>query len=328
MGVSLLKFNPHPLLRSAHVQTVLSSRLVRQFDATGNDLLDQARTVTIECGDGVRLQAVVNETSASQPLVIIIHGWLGRADSPYVRRAAVALNRAGFNVARLLLRDHGDTGSLNEEMFNSARIVEVVAATNWLVDQYGTAGGGIMGFSLGGNFALRVARDASRHPRLQACLAVCPVIDPEKAVRAIDDGWVGYRWYFLRKWRQALVEKQGAFPDAYDLDAALKLPSVAALTDYLVARHLPFVHSREYYQHYTLTGNGLAGLEIPTRILAAADDPVVPIGDVETLDGSRHLDVVVSRFGGHCGFIEDFRLRSALDWYTPEFFTSKLLQIT
>ena len=151
------------------------------------------------------------------------------------------------------------------------------------------------------------------------------VIDPEKAVRAIDSGWVGYRWYFLRKWRQALVEKQGAFPDAYDLDAALKLPSVAALTDYLVARHLPFVHSREYYQHYTLTGNGLAGLEIPTRILAAADDPVVPIGDVETLDGSRHLDVVVSRFGGHCGFIEDFRLRSALDWYTPEFFTSKLL---
>jgi hypothetical protein len=140
-----MEFRPHRLLRSPHLQTLLSSRIVRGGDGVGADLHQRAEPVVLEARDGARLQALVDPprgTGANEPLVVVIHGWLGRADSPYVRRAASALHAAGFRVARLHLRDHGDTAHLNEELFNAARITEVVDVCNALASRYGAEGAG------------------------------------------------------------------------------------------------------------------------------------------------------------------------------------------
>ena len=98
-----MQFDPPLLLRSPHMQTLLSSRLVRGFSSAAQALLERAETIIVPCRDGVRLQALANLDFPDAPMVIVVHGWLGRADSPYVRRTADALHGAGFNVARLLL---------------------------------------------------------------------------------------------------------------------------------------------------------------------------------------------------------------------------------
>ena len=90
-----------------------------------------------------------------------------------------------------------------------------LVAVLMLQQEHGAGRGGVLGFSLGGNFALRVAR-ALQIPTL----AICPAIDPEATMRAIDAGWTGYRWYFIRKWHRALKAKQQAFPDRYDFSPA------------------------------------------------------------------------------------------------------------
>jgi predicted alpha/beta-fold hydrolase len=319
VGSVLIDLDPPALLRSPHVQTVLSSRIAGRI--RGDDtLLATAKTLTIDCGEGVRLKAVVNDAGPQAQLIILIHGWLGEANSPYLRHAAGALHDAGFSVARLLLRDHGDTSGLNEAMFNSARIDEVVAACSWLIDRYGALGAGLMGFSLGGNFALRVGRNPDRDPRLGAVLAICPVVDPAKSVEVLDGGWFGYRWYFLRKWRRALREKQAAFPAIYDVEGGLTLPTIAELTDYFVARYTPFANSTEYYTHYTLTNDDFDGVETPARVVAAADDPVIPVDTVRSLKSQGPLDVVVTRFGGHCAYIEDYALGSAVGRHALRYF--------
>jgi predicted alpha/beta-fold hydrolase len=315
-----MEFRPPRLLRSPHVQTLLSSRLVRGFDTTGFDLLQRAATLTLECRDAVRLQAVVNADRTGAPLVIVVHGWLGRADSPYVRRASTALYRAGFNVARLLLRDHGDTAGLNPELFNAARIDEVVDACNLLAARHGSAGTGLMGFSLGGNFSLRVAAHPDCSPAMRACLAVCPVVDPATSAAALDAGWAPYRWYFVRKWREAFAAKAAAFPGRYDFSATRRMDRIGALTDYLVERYTPFANAADYYAHYTLTPARLAPIVMQTRVLATADDPVIPLATVEPLRGANGGLVELSARGGHCAFIENYGLRSALDAYAVRYF--------
>ncbi len=325
-----MDFIPPRLIRSPHLQTLLSSRLVRGGDGVGEALMGRAETVTLECRGGVRLQAVLNPPDrapvggSAVPWILLIHGWLGRADSPYVRRASAALHAAGFGVARLLLRDHGDTAHLNEALFNAARIGEVVDAANALADrvQTTTTNWGLIGFSLGGNFVLRLAAHAELSPHFQRALAVCPVLDPAEAVTELDRGWFAYRQYFLGKWRRSLLAKQAAFPDRYDFSQALELTRVSSLTDYFVARHTEFRDAAEYYSHYTLGPDQLRALRMPTRVLATEDDPVVPARHARALKQVDADLVTLSRYGGHCGFIENLRLGSALDRYAVEFFAA------
>lgn len=317
-----MEFRPHPLLRSPHLQTLLSSRLVRGRDAIGTDLVEDAETVVVPCRDGIRLQALLNPPrAAGAPWVLLIHGWLGRADSPYLRRASAALHAAGFGVARLLLRDHGDTAHLNEKLFNAARIGEVVDAANHLAAHPAAADWGLMGFSLGGNFVLRLAAHPGLAPAFGRALAVCPVLDPGAAVAALDAGWVAYRRYFLGKWRRAFLEKQAAFPERYDFAEAMALSRVATLTDYFIARHTPFRDAADYYRHYTLGPELLTALRIPVRIVASEDDPVVPARHARALAAADGGVVALARHGGHCGFIENFRLDSALDRYAVDYFS-------
>lgn len=330
-----MEFRPHFLLRSPHLQTVLASRL-RRGHAAAAEL--PSLSVTIPCRDGGRLQALVTPArgaaaspdsvqSASQaPLAVLIHGWLGTGDAAYLRRAQVALHRAGFTVARLLLRDHGGTAHLNEELFNAARLGEVVDACNWLAGRYGPGGAGLIGYSLGGNFVLRLAAHPQVCDRFRAALAVCPVLDPAASVVALDRGLAVYRHYFVRRWRRAFEEKRQAFPERYAFTDVHRLAMVSTLTDYFVQRHTPYADAAEYYSHYTLRREFFRTLRMPVRLLATEDDPVLPAQHARALLGSRSEAEVVTLLphGGHCGFIEDFRLGSPLEAYAVRYLEQHL----
>jgi predicted alpha/beta-fold hydrolase len=82
-----------------------------------------------ETPEGIRLQAP-SSLKTGAPTVIVMHGWLGHADSGYVLSAAAQLWEQGFPVVRLNLSDHSDAAHLNEEMFHSARIEKVIDAVS------------------------------------------------------------------------------------------------------------------------------------------------------------------------------------------------------
>src|SRR3546814_3815147 len=90
-------------------------------------------------------------------LALLLHGWEGSTESSYMRMTAVQLLRRGFEVFRLNFRDHGDTHHLNEALFHSNRIDEVVHAACDIARRFLPAEGPprsmvAAGHSLGGNF--------------------------------------------------------------------------------------------------------------------------------------------------------------------------------
>jgi predicted alpha/beta-fold hydrolase len=97
---------------------------------------------------------------------------------------------------------------------------------------------------------------------------------------------------------------------------------VATLTDHFVTRHTPYHDASDYYDRYRLDRAFLSRLRIPVRILATEDDPVLPVEHARALLGGTEAGDVVSLipFGGHCAFIQDFRLRSALDQFAARHF--------
>jgi hypothetical protein len=87
------------------------------------------------------------------------------------------------------------------------------------------------------------------------------------------------------------------------------------MTDFFVTRYTEFPDLVSYLRGYAVTGDRLSGLKVPVSILLAEDDPVIPAAAARRLARSAPITVHRSRFGGHCGFLRDYRLRCWLDDY-------------
>lgn len=305
-------------LRDPHVQSLLGGspwrrRLIRGRRARA--LVAAARPELVDCGDGVRLLGFHSpHADGSRGLAILLHGWEGSADANYVLSLGAVLYSAGFNVFRLNFRDHGATHALNVELFHSCRIDEVVNATRQIVAAHPAQRTFLIGHSLGGNFALRVAaRAPAASIELARVIAVCPVLRPSSTMRALEEGLWIYRQYFLSRWRRSLLAKASAFPEIYDFGDLRRLPTLTATTEFFVKRYTSFPDLDAYLQGYAITGAALAGLRVPSRLIVAADDPVIPIADLADVAQPSALEVTVVRQGGHCAFLESYRLTSWLD---------------
>ena len=317
-------FIPPVLLRNHHVQSVLNSVKLRKpiVKLRAKGMLHASRQHIIDCGDGVRLQGFYSgHNLGSDDLCILIHGWEGSADSSYLISAAGFLWNKGLNVFRLNLRDHGDSHHLNKELFHSCRIAEVVGAVKSVEKKFPHKRLLLGGFSLGGNFALRVA---VRAPGAEICLdrvvAMCPVLNPKHTMEAMENGLFIYHWYFMKKWRRALEIKRSYFPE---LDALKNIPrfrKISDMTDYFVRKFTEFPDLYTYLNGYTITGEALAHLQIPSTIIASIDDPVIPAKDIQKLATPECLKIETTQYGGHCGFLENFRLLSWADHKMAEIF--------
>ncbi len=311
-------FKPNPLFRNPHVQTICASTGPRKFlvRRRARTLIEHANTYILDCGDGVRLQGEYSAAPNNQRgLVILIHGWLGCNDSLYLLSTGQHLFQAGYNVFRLNLRDHGETGHLNRELFNSTRIDEVVNAVKQIQLLFPQDKTFLCGFSLGGNFALRVAANAPQKAiQLNQVVAVCPVINPYKTNQQLNAGPVIYHRYFRNKWRRSLQQKLQHFPD-YNYGTLLKkMKTLDDMNYYFVPNHTEYQHVADYLNGYGLGKDRLQALKVPCHIISSADDPVISAQDLNELP-QQHSNLVIelTQYGGHCGYINGFSLSSWID---------------
>ncbi|HOX71163.1 alpha/beta fold hydrolase [Dokdonella sp.] len=316
------------LLRNPHVQSVLASSGVRRllYRRRLSRLERGATGHVLDCGDGVRLlglhtpQRVMDHPRG---LVVLLHGWEGSVQSSYVLHTGSRLLADGYDVFRLNFRDHGDTHHLNPELFHSCRIDEVVGAVGAVARMFHDLPLGIAGFSLGGNFALRVAlRAPDAGIPLAYALAVCPAISPRDAMDAIEQGPWFYEAYFLRKWRRSLVLKQRAFPQPALFSADDMRGNLRALTRALVLKHTGFKSVEDYFDGYSIAGNRLAAMRVPTTILTSADDPIIPVADFRQLTLPPCVELEIAPAGGHCGFIQGLSLTS----WTEDYIAHRMLR--
>lgn len=269
----------------------------------------------LDAGEGVRL-AGLHSGHGDRPrdLVTIIHGWEGSAESLYVLSAAGHLFDAGFDIFRLNLRDHGRSHALNREPFTCTRLREVVQALAAVDRQYPHRRHFLVGFSLGGNFALRVAlHTPAAGIDLAKVVAICPAILPHLTMDDLERGFFLYRAYFLFKWKRSLRRKLALYPDLGYGEALRTRHSLRTMNDYFVPHLTEFATPLDYFMGYAIADDVLRGLTVPSHIIAAADDPVIDVSHLERLARPPCLSVEISKYGGHCGYIENFRMQSWLD---------------
>ena len=305
-----LTFKPRWLARNRHFQTIFSSYYRRH----GTAMQQAAQEMILDAGNGVRLQGYYSpqSTSHSRGMVLLLHGWLGSINASYVVTLGEYLFHQGYAIFRLNLRDHGDTHQLNPGPFRGDLLDEVFAAIRWIAQLDIEQPLHLIGASLGGNFALRLAWRHSQTPlpNLQHTITICPVLDPHQTTLQLDNGYWLYLAYFRHKWRRSMRRKQALFPNLYDFSAEIAAQKCMDMTEIFVRNHSPYPNALAYFKNYTVTPEMMLALRSPTTLIPAVDDPIVPIKEFRPFsDLTSQLKVYVQPYGGHVGFIDIFPVR-------------------
>jgi uncharacterized protein len=320
-------FQPRRIVRGAAAQTVLAMWRPPGIDVTLDEqplLLDAGHDRTgVDPGRPVRLLGYFNASRQVGPgkgMVLVLHGWEGCSHSNYNLIQAQLLAEAGYDVFRLNLRDHGprllvNPYSLNRGLFLGTLIEEVATAARRVAELARARPFYIVGASMGGNFALRLALWHRREPfpNLVKVIAICPAIDPASATDALDSH-PATRRYFRQRWLRSLRDKQALYPDLYDFRPVMYMPLVRDMTDWLIRRyaHLSqngFRTADEYFSTYSAYDAVHGELAVSTTIFAAANDPVIPVKDFYDLPAHPLLKLEIHPTGGHCGFMDVLPMR-------------------
>ncbi|MGH1537409.1 MAG: YheT family hydrolase [Gammaproteobacteria bacterium] len=301
-------YYPPVVYRNGHTNTIAAASLLRKAYAkhASRDFHLHSNSIILSLPDDVQLEGKLNthEFTKPRPLVMILHGWLGCADSLYLLPIASQLYKHGFNVFRLNFRDHGGTQYLNKELFHSCRLSEVLDATRAIQEQVPHSTFHIVGFSLGGNFALRIGAQAkNKNLSIDKIISVCPVMNAANALDETKSMPKIYTQYYLQRWKKMLQIKHKLFPEDYDLATIHQQKSLTSMTEHLLLQYTEFDSVQRYLQNYSITGTCLKTLSINSHVYIAQDDPVIPAYDADNLYVTDFLNIHYTQHGGHCGYL-------------------------
>ena len=241
------------------------------------------------------------------PTLLALHGLEGSSEAHYMRGLADKGRAAGFNVVLLNQRNCCRTEHLSRGLYHSGLSADPAAVIRELIEVDGTPAVAVVGYSLGGNLALKLAGGygAGAPAPLRAICAVSPTLDLALCVDALERrSNAVYEWNFVRNLKRRMRRKARAVPGRFDLAPLAGVRTVREFDEAFTAPHHGFRDAADYY-HRASSLRVIDRVAVPTLILSASDDPFVPPAQFRdpAIAGNPYLRTVITARGGHCGFL-------------------------
>lgn len=299
------EYAPPGWLRGGHRMTIYAWARRRAFPA-----LPAATPRYFDVAPRVRLLGLCHWQArpTDHPTLVILHGLEGSSDAHYMRGMADKAFRRGFNVVRMNHRNCGNTEHLSEGLYHSGLTSDHEAVLREMAEEDRLPSIVLAGYSLGGNLALKLAGDAGAGapPWLAGVCAVSPTLDLAACMDLLERGENRlYEWNFMQSLKRRLRRKARLAPGVYDLRGLWRVWSVRTFDDRYTARHHGFAGAADYY-YRAASMRVVDRIAVPALIITAEDDPFVPSAPFgePAVTGNPHLTVIITRHGGHCGFVE------------------------
>jgi len=185
-----------PLFRNPHVLTILGNFWPRGFDFSRYAMTTRLVRTDQDTHVLVQTQTPTGEAIAE---VVLLHGLEGGGDAGYIRSMAWHALEAGFIAHRFHMRTCGGTESLCKTLYHAGLTCDLEA----FLRQLRAEGRGLpvflIGFSLGGNVALKLAGELGRTDLVQGvCAAIVlsslmPHVPRDKLTCHMVDGLYAWR---------------------------------------------------------------------------------------------------------------------------------------
>ncbi len=267
-------------------------------------------------GSGDLLVAAANRPGAettTRPTVVLIHGLSGSSESTYMLSSARHWLARAHPVLRLNLRGAGRSRAHCRTQYHAGRTRDLNDAL-FALDREWTANGLVLiGYSLGGNMLLKfMAEYAGAFPILAAASISAPIDLAAASSRFMQLRNVFYQRVLLQSM------KEECFGGAAEISVAesarvLAARSVREFDDRFVAPRNGYRDADHYYAE-NQSRRFLSGIEVPTLVIHALDDPWIPAEAYTSYPWPRHPKLIplLASGGGHVGFHDRSREST---WY-------------
>ena len=226
----------------------------------------------------------------------------------------------GFNIILLNQRNCGGTEALCDGLYHSGLTADAAHVIQEVTSNDGIERVVVAGYSRGGNLALKLAGDygATPPPQLRGVCAVSPVIELGRCVEALERrSNLLYQLNFVRGLRARMRRKNLTHPGRFAMDRLAGVWTVRQFDEAYTAPFFGFADATDYY--YRASALRVVGtIRVPALIITAADDPFVPTEPFRdpALTANPNVTVVITKHGGHCGFVG--RATKSSDGYWAE----------
>jgi hypothetical protein len=262
--------------------------------------------------------SVVSHQSSpkERPLVVLFHGLEGSSRSHYAVALMAAVRDAGWR--GVVVHFRGCSGEPNRlpRAYHSGDTREI----DWIVRRFRAQDAVTplfaTGVSLGGNALLKWLGDHGESAAriVDAAVAISVPLDLMATGNALGQGLnLVYTRNFLATLRAMSLGKLKRFPGLYDANAVRASRTLREFDDLVTAPLHGFEDADDYWTRAS-SKPGLKNIRVPTLILNAKNDPLVPapalprtgeVSAVVTLEQPEH--------GGHAGFVRG-PFPGNLDW--------------
>lgn len=259
-----------------------------------------------------------------KPLIILSHGLEGNSTRQYITGMVKLLTQNGFDCLAWNFRSCGGEMNQTAQFYHSGATEDLNAVINYAFEK-GYSDVRLVGFSLGGNLTLKYLGEqgAAIDSRIKGAIVFSVPMDLKACSLAIIEPRNQiYMHRFLKSLKPKVMEKAALYPQRIDLkDYAL----VKTLYDFDHIYTAP-LHGFEGADHYYAECSSQFFVEpitVPTMIVNAENDPIVPFGSlpIDVLRAHPNVTLLATRDGGHCGF-RPARLTDEFYWsekYALEF---------
>jgi hypothetical protein len=310
---------PNFLLKNSSIQTILASFKPKSLQK--NSSYTNSTLQLIKLKSNYKLLGYYSENKTNKGFIILLHGWEGSSDSSYVLRTSEYFFEKGYSIFRYNFQDHGNTHHLNEGLFHGNLLKENVEAIESILKNYAGKKQSkyIIGFSLGGNYAIRIGIELSKKNQFKVnhIFSISPAIDPENSTMKMDSNSF-LRKFFLKEWKNSLLMKQKLFPYIYNFEEDFQSKTIMELTENVVVKYSNYSSAKEYFNAYKIKNQNLKQLNYPLTIITSKDDPICDYRDLEKIEFNQNYNILLTNYGGHNGFFEDLHLNCFYNRYILE----------
>jgi predicted alpha/beta-fold hydrolase len=236
-----------------------------------------------------------------KPLVILIHGLTGSETSRNIRASTAYHLSRNHPVVRLNLRNAGPSLGKCRHFYHAGRSQDLRDALAALPRDLTSRGVFLVGVSLGGNMLLKGLAERAGLEGVIGAASVCAPIELKAAQMRI---MAPRNFIYERHLLGSLVRDTRCIVEGTPL--AKRLPALRSIYDFddqIVAPLGGFTGAEDYYARSSAAPL-ISSIEKPTLLIAAANDPWIPVTSYANRDWSRNgaLSVAITPGGGHVGF--------------------------
>lgn len=296
------RFDPYvPLFRNPHTATIAGRYWPTWYDESRLPATGQL----FDTEPGVQVLGHWNRhgSTGGRGVVVAIHGLAASSRAPYMRALARAALEQGFDVLRLNVRNCGGTEHLAPTLYHSGLTCDL----RFVVEQLAPRPVFLVGFSMGGNMALKLAGEWGGSPPSHV-RAVCGISVPirldvcsERLGRRVNRV---YEIRFLRMLHRTMARKRQLMPELFEKLDGCRARTIWEFDDTITAPAFGFQSAQHYYDAAS-AARFLGGVRVPTLLIEAKDDPFIPfeVYGLSAFSENRWLELLAPDHGGHVAFL-------------------------